>query len=83
MLRDRPYLLYMLAMLLNALIYVQAFAVLPVAITDHGYRTVVYSAVFAVSAGTVVTLELIITKWVQHWPAAGRPRSASCCSAPG
>jgi len=69
-LRDRPYLLYMLAMLLNALIYVQAFAVLPVAITDHGYRTVVYSAVFAVSAGTVVTLELIITKWVQHWPAA-------------
>jgi Major Facilitator Superfamily len=69
-LRDRPYLLYMLAMLLNALIYVQAFAVLPVAITDHGYRTIVYSAVFAVSAGTVVTLELIITKWVQHWPAA-------------
>jgi MFS family permease len=69
-LRDRPYLLYMLAMLLNALIYVQAFAVLPLAITDHGYRTIVYSAVFAVSAGTVVTLELIITKWVQHWPAA-------------
>ena len=31
-LRDRPYLLYMLAMLLNALIYVQAFAVLPLAI---------------------------------------------------
>jgi len=69
-LRDRPYLLYMLAMLLNALIYVQAFAVLPIAITGHGYRTIVYSAVFAVSAGTVVTLELIITKWVQHWPAA-------------
>ena len=70
MLRDRPYLLYMLAMLLNALIYVQAFAVLPMAIIDHGYRTIVYSAVFAVSAGTVVTLELIVTKWVQHWPAA-------------
>jgi MFS family permease len=69
-LRDRPYLLYMLAMLLNALIYVQAFAVLPVAITDAGYRTIVYSAVFATSAATVVTLELIITKWVQHWPAA-------------
>jgi MFS family permease len=69
-LRDRPYLLYMLAMLLNALIYVQAFAVLPVAIIDAGYQTIVYSSVFAVSAGTVVTLELIITKWVQHWPAA-------------
>jgi MFS family permease len=69
-LRDRPYLLYMLAMLLNALIYVQAFAVLPVAIKDEGYETIVYSSVFAVSAGTVVTLELIITKWVQHWPAA-------------
>lgn len=69
-LRDRPYLLYMAAMLLNALIYVQAFAVLPVAITDNGYKTIVYSSVFAVSAGTVVTLELIITKWVQHWPAA-------------
>ncbi len=69
-LRDRPYLLYMLAMLLNALIYVQAFAVLPVAITREGYQTVVYSLVFAVSAGTVVTLELIVTKWVQHWPAA-------------
>lgn len=69
-LKDRPYLLYMLAMLLNALIYVQAFAVLPVAIKDQGYETIVYSSVFAVSAGTVVTLELIITKWVQHWPAA-------------
>ena len=69
-LRDRPYLLYMLAMLLNALIYVQAFAVLPIAIKDQGYETIVYSSVFAVSAGTVVTLELIITKWVQHWPAA-------------
>jgi predicted MFS family arabinose efflux permease len=68
-LRDRPYLLYMLAMLLNALIYVQAFAVLPLAIIGEGYRTVVYSSVFAVSAGTVVTLELIVTKWVQHWPA--------------
>lgn len=69
-LRDRPYLLYMLAMLLNALIYVQSFAVLPVAITEAGYETVVYSSVFAVSAGTVVALELVITKWVQHWPAA-------------
>lgn len=69
-LRDRPYLLYMLAMLLNALIYVQAFAVLPLAITDAGYETIVYSSVFAVSAGTVVALELVITKWVQHWPAA-------------
>jgi MFS family permease len=69
-LRDRPYLLYMLAMLLNALIYVQAFAVLPLAIVGEGYETVVYSSVFAVSAGTVVALELIVTKWVQHWPAA-------------
>jgi MFS family permease len=69
-LRDRPYLLYMLAMLLNALIYVQAFAVLPLAIIGAGYTTVVYSSVFAVSAGTVVGLELLVTKWVQHWPAA-------------
>ena len=69
-LRDRPYLLYMLAMLLNALIYVQAYAVLPVAVTDAGYQTIVYSSIFAVSAGTVVTCELLVTRWVQHWPAA-------------
>jgi MFS family permease len=69
-LRDRPYLFFLFAMLTNALIHVQSMAVLPIAVPDAGYKLIVYSAVFAVGAGIVVTCELAVTKKVQYWPAA-------------
>lgn len=68
-LRDHRYLFYLAAMFANALIYVQVFTVLPLTITDAGYSTVVYSLVFTVSAGMVITGELLVTKYTQHWSA--------------
>jgi predicted MFS family arabinose efflux permease len=66
-LRDLRFVVYLAAMLTNALVHIQYYAVLPIALRDDGYPTVVYSAVFAVTAGMVMTCELWVTKYTQRW----------------
>jgi predicted MFS family arabinose efflux permease len=66
---DRRYLLYLIAILLNALIYVQYVAVLPLAVTDAGLSTLLYSGLLSLNGAIVVGCELLVTSWVQRWPA--------------
>ncbi len=65
LLRDGRFLLYLFAMLASAVIYMQYFAVLPLKITADGHPELVYSAVLALSAGLVISCELLVTKHVQ------------------
>lgn len=66
-LRDGRFLLYLFAMFANVLIYVQYFSVLPLKIATGPYPTVAYNWVLALSAGLVVTCELLVTRHVQAW----------------
>jgi MFS family permease len=68
-LRDGRYLLYLFAMFASAVIYMQYFSVLPLKIRGDGHSELVYSAVLALSAGAVITCELLVTKRVQTWRA--------------
>lgn len=67
MLRNVGFVLFLAAMLGNALIYIQEMAVLPLTIKSEGYPVVIYSLAFAIPAGMVITMELLITRVVQHW----------------
>jgi MFS family permease len=68
-LRDGRFLLYLFAMLANVVIYTQYFAVLPLKIDTGAYPSIAYNWVLALSAGLVITCELLITRKVQSWPA--------------
>lgn len=67
---DGRYLLYLFAMFASAVIYMQYFSVLPLQIRDDGHSALVYSAILALSAGAVITCELLVTKRVQAWRAS-------------
>jgi MFS family permease len=69
-LRDGRYLLYLFAMFASAVVYMQYFSVLPLKIRDDGHTALVYSAILALSAGAVITCELLVTKRVQAWRAS-------------
>jgi len=65
--RDRRFLLYLLAMFVSALIYMQYFSVLPLKLRAESDSSAVYSAVLALSAALVITSELFVTRRVQRW----------------
>ncbi|MCP2337456.1 MFS transporter [Actinomadura rupiterrae] len=66
---DGRYLLFLLAFLLNSLIYVQYLAVLPLAVKAAGHPTVVYGSLVALNGFIVIACELPLTKKTQNWPA--------------
>ena len=68
-LRDGRYLLYLFAMFASAAVYMQYFSVLPLQIRADGHAALVYSAILALSAGAVITCELLVTRRVQQWRA--------------
>ncbi len=68
-LADRRYTLYLLAMLVNATVYVQYLATLPLAVRGAGLAIGVYSAMIALNGFIVITCELLVTRVVQRWPA--------------
>ncbi|MEV5570881.1 MFS transporter [Spirillospora sp. NPDC052269] len=68
-LADGRYLLFLLAFLLNSLIYVQYLAVLPLSVKAAGHPTVVYGALVALNGFIVIACELPLTKKTQGWPA--------------
>lgn len=70
LLTDRRFLLYLAAMLLSAVVYVQFYAVLPLKIEAAGHPASVYSIVLATSSVLLITLELKVTAHVGRWRAA-------------
>lgn len=68
-LRDRRYAAYLVAVLLNSMIYVQYLSTLPLAMTDAGFSTLAYGAMVSINGFIVICFELLATKWVQNWPA--------------
>ncbi len=68
-LADRRFLLYLGALLVNAVVYIQYVCTLPLMLHDHGAPTVWFSLVVALNGFVVITCELPATKVVQTWPA--------------
>ncbi|MEI8411252.1 MULTISPECIES: MFS transporter [unclassified Kribbella] len=68
-LRDYKYVLFLLCMFINAAIYMQYLAVLPLHMKADGLSTWWFSAVVALNGFIVITCELLVTKVVQNWPA--------------
>jgi predicted MFS family arabinose efflux permease len=56
-------------MFASAVIYMQYFSVLALQLRDDGRSAVVYSAILALSAGAVITCELLVTRREQAWRA--------------
>ena len=66
--QDRRFVYYLVMVFVNAVIYVQMMAVLPLSVRHAGHGTIVYSSLFSLNAGLVIAFELLITKFVQNWP---------------
>jgi MFS family permease len=66
-LRDYKYVLFLVCMFINAAIYMQYLAVLPLHMKADGLSTWWFSAVVALNGFIVITCELLVTKVVQHW----------------
>ncbi|MEU4197576.1 MFS transporter [Kribbella sp. NPDC026611] len=67
-LRDFRYVLFLLCMFINAAIYMQYLAVLPLHMKADGLSTWWYSAVVALNGFIVITCELLMTRVTQNWP---------------
>jgi MFS family permease len=65
---DRRYLLFLLAQLVIAAVYVQYLGTLPLAMRDAGLETFWYGAMVALNSLVVIAFELQVTKILQHWP---------------
>ena len=68
-LADRRYVLFLLALLVNAVVYIQYVAVLPLAMRAAGLALIWYGAVVALNGLIVITCELLMTKLTQRLPA--------------
>lgn len=68
-LRDYKYVLFLLCMFINAAIYMQYLAVLPLHMKADGLSTWWYSAIVALNGFVVITCELLVTKVAQNRPA--------------
>ncbi len=66
---DRRFSLFLVAMMVNATVYVQYLAALPLAMKAHGLSTAWYGAMVALNGLIVITCELAVTNVVQRWPA--------------
>ena len=64
---DRRFLLFLLAQLIIASVYVQYLGVLPLAMKAAHLATFWYGVMVALNSGIVIAFELMITKVVQHW----------------
>ncbi|MDP9221696.1 MAG: MFS transporter [Actinomycetota bacterium] len=66
--RDRRYVLFLVAAFVNSVVYIQYVSTLPLTIRDAGLATAWYGAVVSLNGLIVVTCELLVTKFVQHYP---------------
>ncbi|MFJ6719086.1 MULTISPECIES: MFS transporter [unclassified Streptomyces] len=68
-LTDGRYLLFLLAMFVSSVIYIQYVSTLPLTVKHLGLGTGVYAAMVALNGALVITCELLVAKVVQRWPA--------------
>jgi len=66
---DRRYLLFLIALLINATVYIQYASVLPLAMRADHLATVWYAVVVSLNSAIVIACELLMTKLTQRWPA--------------
>jgi MFS family permease len=67
-LRDRRFTLYLFAMLLNAIVYMQYLSTLPLDVKASGVPVVWYTLAVALNGFIVIAFELLVTKVSQKWP---------------
>ncbi|MFB0619657.1 MFS transporter [Streptomyces sp. AGS-58] len=67
-LRDTRYMVFLLALFLNAVVYIQHTSALPLQIKADGHGVTFYSSLLSLNAVMVISLELLFTKYVQHLP---------------
>jgi len=67
-LRDRRYLLYLIATLLNAAVYTQYLSTLPLDVKAEGVPIFWYTFAVALNGVLVIAFELPLTKLSQKWP---------------
>lgn len=68
-LADRRFLLFLAALFINVVVYIQYVAVLPLAMRAAGFATGWYSVMLALNGFVVITCELLVTKFAQRRPA--------------
>lgn len=68
-LADRRFMVYLLAMVLNAAIYIQAPSVLSLHLNSLGYETTVFGTLAALNALIVILLEVPFTRVTQRYQA--------------
>ncbi|MFD3869526.1 MFS transporter [Streptomyces sp. NPDC058623] len=68
-LRDRGFVLFLLAILGFSAVYTQYLSTLPLAVRAHGFDVFVYGVLVAVNGAIVILCELLVTRQVQRWPA--------------
>ncbi|MYU25349.1 MFS transporter [Streptomyces sp. SID8352] len=67
-LRDTRYMMFLLALFLNAVVYIQHTSALPLQIKADGHGVALYSGLLSLNAVMVISLELLFTKYVQRLP---------------
>jgi MFS family permease len=67
-LADRRFLLYLGALFVNALVYIQYVSTLPLTMQDAGFATLWYSLLISLNGFIVITCELLVTKVTQRLP---------------
>lgn len=67
-LRDRRFTLYLFAMLINAIVYMQYLSTLPLDVKASGVPVFWYTLAVALNGGIVIAFELLVTKVSQKWP---------------
>ncbi len=65
---DRRYVAFLVAVLGNALVYIQIFAVLPLTMKDRGFADHDYGIILAFGATMIIGCELVVTRFTQRWP---------------
>jgi MFS family permease len=71
-LRDGGFTLFLFALLVNGIVYIQGPATLSLHLDGLGYPTAVFGALVSLNALTVICLEVPITRFTQRW----QPRTA-------
>ncbi|KOV64043.1 MFS transporter [Streptomyces sp. MMG1121] len=68
MMRDRRYVVYLLAMLLYAMVYAQYLSTLPLDVKARDVAVLWYTLAVSLNGFIVICFELLLTKVTQAWP---------------
>jgi hypothetical protein len=65
---DRPFLLFLVAVVLAGFVYFQSSAAFPLHVRDSGLPTSVYGVLIGLNAALIVILELPVVRFVRRFP---------------